>query len=213
MDTPANTIPPIPAVPPAAVAKTPPETLAEIASMDAARDKKGKAKYALEYPVITKDDAGNEVEITELWMRRPTLFDKVVAERQSKDPKSYEATATMLANVCAVNPDVIWDLDEELDLTGLVAVFNGLEEAPEIENNNTLKLRYPFEIDGKLIDSLTVRRPRARDTLEFKDESVGEKLARLCGYSQSDLNKIDLKSDWMGLEQIYVSFRKRKSKR
>ena len=189
------------------------QSTADVTNIKDAADRKGKTRFALEYPVTTKDDTGEDVVTSELWMRRPVLFDKVVAERQAKDASSYEATAIMLGNVCEVATDVIWELDEELDLVNLVAAFNAMEEPPEIDGENTLVLRYPFTINDEEVKTLTLRRPRARDTLEFKDEQLGEKIARLCGYRQSDFNKMDLKSDWMGLENIYLSFRKRKPKR
>ena len=146
-------------------------------------------------------------------MRRPTLLDKVVAEKQVKNAQSYEATAIMLGNLCNVPTDAIWELDEEYDLLNLVKKFNEMGAEPTIENRNTLVLAHPFEIDGKRVTELTMRRPKARDTLEFADEPIGEKMARLCGYELSQLHGMDLKTDWMGLEALYNSFRKRKSQR
>ncbi|RVU83839.1 phage tail assembly protein [Leucothrix sargassi] len=169
--------------------------------------------YDLEYPIEARNHDGELVTFKKLSMRRPTLLDKIVAEKQVKDAQSYEATAVMLGNICNVPTDAIWEMDEEFDLLNLVKKFNEMGEEPEIESHNTLVLKHPFDIDGKLITKITMRRPKARDTLEFADEALGEKIARLCGYEKSQLHAMDLKSDWLGLESVYNSFRKRKPKR
>lgn len=171
------------------------------------------AVYDLEYPVEGLNDAGEMVIHSQLFMRRPTLLDKVLAEKQTKDKTSYQGTAIMLAAVCGVDESVIYELDEELDIVKLVERFNKFEEEPEIAGENTLVLKYPLTANGKKIEKLTLRRPKARDSLEFGDESLGDKIARLCGYDQKDLYEMDLKTDWLGLEKIYSSFRKRKPKR
>lgn len=169
--------------------------------------------YDLDYPIEARNHDGEMVTFSRLSMRRPTLLDKVVAEKQVKNTQSYEATAIMLGNLCNVPTDAIWELDEEFDLLNLVKKFNEMGEEPTTENSNTLVLKYPFEIDGKPVTKLTMRRPKARDTLEFKDEPIGEKMARLCGYELNQLHGMDLKTDWLGLESVYNSFRKRKPKR
>ena len=185
----------------------------EVVDLDAVKAAALLTHYDLEYPIEARNHDGELVTFDKLSMRRPTLLDKVVAEKQVKDAQSYEATAIMLGNLCNVPTDVIWELDEELDLMNLVKKFNDMREEPVIESHNTLVLKYPFEIDGKLVTKLTMRRPKARDTLEFAGESIGDKIARLCGYDQNQFHGMDLKTDWLGLESVYNSFRKRKPKR
>lgn len=183
-------------------------TDSNVADFSEAASRGDKKRYQLQYPV----ELGGQT-ITELWMRRPTLFDKVVAERQSSDSHSYEATANMLANICEVDPEAIFEMDEEYDLRQLVSLFNAFEEPAVTEGENTLILSYPIEVRGQRLERLTIRRPKARDSLEYKDEKDGERMARLCGYQLKELHDMDLKTDWVGLERIYASFRQRRLQR
>ncbi len=176
-----------------------------VADFAQAQERQNRIRFDLSYPVESADG-----EVKELWMRRPTLLDKVVAERRVKDNNSYEKIAIMLAQCCGVDEDIIWEMDEEYDLRQLVDTFNELEEDAETEGDNTLVLKYPFEHDGQRIERITLRRPKARDSLEFGDEDIGEKIARLAGFELKDLHEMDLKTDWLGLESVYLSFRKRK---
>ena len=179
-----------------------------VADFEAAKDKKDKKHYVLDYPI---EFAGEEV--TELWMRRPTVADKVAAEAQVKDNNPYEITLNMLASTCGVDIEMLMEMDEEYDLRQLADLFDSMSEEADIEKN-VLTLKYPFESKkGKRITELKMRRPTARDSLDFKNELMNEKLARLCGYKRQDFLDMDLKTDWLGLEEIYISFRRAKPKR
>lgn len=170
-----------------------------------AKVKQDKKCYRLEYPITT--EKGEVIE--ELWMRRPLLRDKQVAEWQADDNNNYELTTRMFASVTEQPLTVIEELDEELDLMELLKVFRSFRDKPKI-NGETLTLKYPLTIKGKIVEQITLRRPKTKDSLNFKEEKLGEKIARLAGYRLEDLLEMDLQTDWLGLDAIYSSFRKRK---
>lgn len=172
-----------------------------------AKAKQDKKRYCLEYPIT----AANGEVIEELWMRRPLLKDKQVAEWQADDNNNYELTTRMFASVLDQPLSVIEELDEELDLMELLKVFKSFKDKPKIEGE-TLTLKYPLTINGKTVEKITLRRPKTKDSLHFKDEKLGEKIARLAGYRLEDLLEMDLQTDWLGLDAIYGSFRKRKQR-
>lgn len=175
----------------------------------AAKAHADKKRYALEYPIT---DSHNKT-ITELWLRRPTVRDKQVAEWQSDDNAPYEVTLRLLAAITEQPLEVIEELDAELDMVEMLSVLNkSFKDKPSIDGN-TLILKYPIVINGKTVERLTLQRPKAKDALQFKDEKVSEGMARLVGYRIEDLLGMDLLTDWLGLEQIYTSFRKRQHQR
>lgn len=178
------------------------DAIVDFAETKAKQDKK---RYRLEFPITTEQGE----TIHELWMRRPLLRDKQVAEWQSDDKNQYEITTRMFASVLDQPLAVIEELDEELDLMELLTVFKSFKNQPKIEGD-TLILKYPLTINGKKVEKITLRRPKTKDSLNFKDEKLGEKIARLAGYQLEDLLEMDLQTDWMGLDAIYGSFRKRK---
>lgn len=178
------------------------DAVVDFAETKAKQDKK---RYRLEFPITTEQGE----TIQELWMRRPLLRDKQVAEWQSDDKNQYEITTRMFASVLEQPLAVIEELDEELDLMELLTVFKSFKNQPKIEGD-TLILKYPLTINGKKVEKITLRRPKTKDSLNFKDEKLGEKIARLAGYQLEDLLEMDLQTDWMGLDAIYGSFRKRK---
>lgn len=178
----------------------------DFATAKANQDKK---RYRLEYPIT--DDTGKMVD--EVFMRRPLLRDKQVAEWQSADDAPFEVTLRLLAAVTDQPLEAIEELDSELDMVEMLNVLNKAFKAKPKIDNNTLTLSHPIEINGKTIDKLTLQRPKAKDSLNFKDEKVSEAMARLVGYRIEDLLDMDLLTDWLGLEQIYLSFRKRQPKR
>ena len=170
----------------------------------AAKANQDKKRYRLEYPITTEQGE----TIHELWMRRPLLRDKQVAEWQSDDTSQYEMTTRMFASVLEQPISVVEELDEELDLMELLKVFKSFKDKPKIDGD-TLTLKYPLTINGKIVEKLTLRRPKTKDSLNFKEEKLGEKIARLAGYRLEDLLDMDLQTDWLGLDAIYGSFRKR----
>lgn len=184
------------------------ETLSDsVVDFAEAKAKQDKKRYCLEYPIT----AANGEVIEELWMRRPLLRDKQVAEWQADDNNNYELTTRMFASVLDQPLSVIEELDEELDLMELLKVFKSFKDKPKIEGE-TLTLKYPLTINGKTVEKITLRRPKTKDSLNFKDEKLGEKIARLAGYRLEDLLDMDLQTDWLGLDAIYGSFRKRKQR-
>lgn len=178
------------------------DAVVDFAETKAKQDKK---RYRLEFPITTEQGE----TIQELWMRRPLLRDKQVAEWQSDNKNQYEITTRMFASVLEQPLAVIEELDEELDLMELLTVFKSFKNQPKIEGD-TLILKYPLTINGKKVEKITLRRPKTKDSLNFKDEKLGEKIARLAGYQLDDLLEMDLQTDWLGLDAIYGSFRKRK---
>lgn len=180
-------------------------TLVDFATAKAHQDKK---RYQLEYPITN----GKGETITELWMRRPLVRDKQVAEWQAPENNGYEITTRMFASVLEQPLEVIEELDEELDLMELLKVFDSFKDKPKV-HGSTLTLKYPINVNGEVIENLTLRRPKTKDSLKFQEEKLGEKIARLAGYRLEDLLDMDLKTDWLGLEQIYLSFRKRTPQR
>lgn len=173
----------------------------EVIDFAAAKANQEKKRYKLEYPLSS--------EVTELWLRRPILRDKQVAEWQSTDNSAMEQTLRMIASITDVNLELIEELDAELDLVSVIELLNKTYKTKPNIDGNTLLLKYPITVNGKTVDRLTLQRPKAKDALQFKDEKVSEGMARLVGYRIEDLMDMDLLTDWLGLEQIYNSFRKR----
>lgn len=186
------------------------ETLSDsVVDFAEAKAKQDKKRYRLEYPIT----AANGEVIEELWMRRPVLKDKQVAEWQAPENDQTEVTLRMLATITDQPLEVIEELDSEFDMLEMIQLLNKSFKAKPQIDGNVLILRYPMVINGKTIDHLTLQRPKAKDALTYKDEKVSETMARLVGYRIDDLMEMDLLTDWLGLEQVYLSFRKRQLKR
>ncbi|WP_298606952.1 phage tail assembly protein [uncultured Thiothrix sp.] len=174
-----------------------------------AKAQQDKKCYRLEYPITT--EKGEVIE--ELWMRRPLVRDKQVAEWQSSEEALFEVTLRLLAAVTEQPLDVMENLDSELDMAEMLDLLNkSFKSQPKVDGD-TLILSYPITIKGKAVERLTLQRPKAKDALTYKNEKVREAMARLVGYRIEDLLEMDLLTDWLGLEQIYLSFRKRQPKR
>lgn len=180
------------------------DAVVNFAEAQASQDKK---RYRLEYPIATENG-----EITEMWLRRPVLRDKQVAEWQAADEDSFEITLRLLASVAEQSLDVMEELDSEFDMMQMLNLLNQFKANPKIDGN-TLILSYPIVVKGQTIDRLTLQRPKAKDALQYKGEKTRDAMARLVGYRIEDLLEMDLLTDWISLEQIYLSFRKRQPKR
>lgn len=167
-----------------------------------------KKRYQLEFPITN----GKGETITELWMRRPLVRDKQVAEWQAADEEQFEITLRLLASVADQPLEVMEELDSEFDMMQMLNVLNHFKTNPQIDGN-TLLLSYPITIKGQTIERLTLQRPKAKDALQYKNEKMKDAMARLVGYRIEELLDMDLLTDWLALEQIYLSFRKRQPKR
>lgn len=172
-----------------------------------AKAKQDKKRYRLEFPIMTENG-----EITEFLMRRPLVRDKQVAEWQAADEDQFEIYLRLLASVSDQPLDVMEELDSEFDMVQMINLLNQYKLSPKIDGN-TLLLSYPITIKGQTIDRLTLQRPKAKDALQYKGEKNRDAMARLVGYRIEDLLEMDLLTDWLALEQIYLSFRKRQPKR
>lgn len=168
-----------------------------------------KKRYPLEYPITnTKGEI-----VTELWIRRPLLRDKQVAEWQAPENDPFEITLRLLSAVTEQPLELMEELDAELDMVALLNLLSkSYKDQPQIEGN-TLILKYPIAVQGKNIERLTLQRPKAKDSLQYKDEKAGEAMARLCGYRIEDLLDMDLMTDWLALEKIFNTFRKKQPQR
>lgn len=187
---------------------TAPTNSGEVIDLASAKLQNDKKRYRLEFPIHTEQG-----ELSELWLRRPTVRDKQVAEWQSDDNAPYEVTLRLLAAITEQPLEVIEELDAELDMVEMLSVLNkSFKDKPSIDGN-TLLLKYPIVINGKPIDRLTLQRPKAKDALQFKDEKVSDGMARLVGYRIEDLLGMDLLTDWLGLEQVFNTFRKKQPQR
>jgi len=156
---------------------------------------------------------GNEV--TEFVMRRPKLMDKHLAESRSED--DFDVMVDILSAVCGVEEDLLLEMDEEYDFAKLIDLFKRFKETADIEAN-TLILTYPFTLPAKGknkardITEITLRRPNLKDSMSYKKEKIGDKIARLAGFKKRELLGMDLKTDWEGLIKIYNSFQERLSR-
>jgi len=154
-------------------------------------------------------------DINKLVMRRPKLMDKHLAEGRSDD--NFDIMVDVLSAVCCVDEDLLLEVDEEYDFVQLLKCFKQFKETADIEST-TLILTYPFVIPAKGknkardITEITLRRPNLRDSMSYKKEKMGDKIARLAGFKKSELLGMDLKTDWEGLVEIYESFQRRISR-
>jgi len=74
-----------------------------------------------------------------------------------------------------------------------------------------IKLKYPINIDGAEIKSLTMRRAKVKDRLAVEGKGLDEAskevnlIANLCDISPDSLNDVDL-SDYKHAQDVLASF-------
>lgn len=75
----------------------------------------------------------------------------------------------------------------------------------------TIELEYPIDMDGVLVDSLTMRRPTVRDQLMFDEGKGGEArkvvkmIANLCEVPPSAIEDLD-QSDFVKVTETMQGF-------
>lgn len=167
------------------------------------REKQINAIFVFKTPV----QFGSQV-YEELRFRLPIVRDGFIANKQ-QDGASGK-TFAMMAYCAGVDVDMIWNLDTDLAVEALKK-FSDQKDPMYIPkwNGNTLKLYKPLNINGDMIDSVTVDKPSAKDLLNDQSkESMFDLVVRLCGYKHiNEIAEMDYLHDYRELVDHIERFR------
>lgn len=166
----------------------------------------------LDYPVTLAPHP----EARDLRVRRPMLKD-VWHAQQAGGGLLEETELHLYGLVAGLAPDVVAEIDLNVDYPKFEAVFD------EFRLEGALKVRpaagpgdipLVFALNGQ--DSLTMRRPKARDEIKAKreEEAAGNgpnfetrMFAVLCGLTLDELGEIDFLTDFQTMKGTYANFR------
>jgi hypothetical protein len=168
----------------------------------------------LDYPVTLAPHP----EARDLVVRRPKLKD--VWHAQKTGGGLLEETELHLYGLVAgLAPDVVAEIDLHVDYPKFEAVFDEFRAegaAKVLPTAVAGGIPLVFALNG--LDSLTMRRPKARDEIKAKREEEADSngpnfetrmFAALTGLSMEELGEIDFLTDFKTMKEAYVNFRQK----
>lgn len=178
-----------------------PDNVADFAT---AQSRKDQVRVRLDKPVEYDGETLNE-----LWMRRPTMLDGVIAS--NKAGKSNNALVLSMVASCA-GVDLEWLQDQPARVANklLKAYTESLKDPMHVAawDDMTLTLFKPIDVNGKTVTSVTLKEPTTRDLMDdTSNEKVYELVARLIGLSVSDIKDMDYLHDYSELVKKVNTFR------
>lgn len=167
----------------------------------------------LEFPIMTASG-----EIAELTLRRPKVLDLILAEKKSGGSDEQKSVA-LISSLAMLSTDEVLELDMGTDFMTVSATIKGfldegdftIDRTKSKNREHTIVLKYPFNLGGKEVKSITVRRPKVKDfnEAESKPDEISKTiclLSRVSGLSEEVILDFELGTDFAHAKDYLLLF-------